>query len=458
MNILNDGFLVINRAGMIQDINASYCDYFGVRRDDIIGTPVTSLIRNTKMVKIMENDLTEIDAIHEFCVGQTASGERKVVVTRLPVKMEDGEIFGSVALVKFSRYTNKLVQSLQEMGDAIEYYRKELVRHSITQYTFDALPTSSPVYRDAKVLAERFAKSDLPILLRGETGVGKEVFANAIHNASSRSDGPFICINCTSIPAELLESELFGYEEGTFTGARRGGKKGKFELANHGTLLLDEVGDMPLDMQVKLLRVLQDNVIEKIGSEKLIKVDVRIITATNQDLEDKIAEKKFRDDLYYRLNVLPVSIPSLRERKEDIPALVYVHLEELSQKYGRKMSITPETVACLQHYAWPGNIRELRNVVGRAYMTTDGEVIHPANLAPHILACVDAPHNSEALSELQEQQEKEVILSTLRKYGLNCAKTAKALGIHRATLYAKMDRHGLVIADLRNTQEADYAV
>ena len=456
MNILNDGFLVVGKDGTIQDINASYCDYFGVSREQIIGIPVTSLIKNTKMIEIMEKDLTEIDAIHEFFVGQTASGERKVAVTRLPVKLENGEVFGSVALVKFSRYTNKLVQSLQEMGDEIDYYRKELIRHSIKQYTFDALPTSNQAYRQAKLLAERFAKSDLPILLRGETGVGKEVFANAIHNASSRNRGPFICINCTSIPADLLESELFGYEEGAFSGGRRGGKRGKFELANHGTLLLDEVGDMPPNMQVKLLRVMQNNVIEKIGSEKFIKVDVRIITATNQDLEKKIQEKIFRDDLYYRLNVLPVIIPSLRERTEDIPALIYACLEELVQKYGRKVHIAPEAIACLQRYSWPGNIRELRNVIGRAYMTTETDEILPCNLAPYILALVEKG-NSDTQHDLRGLQEKDAILAALRKYDFNCAKTAKALCVHRATLYSKMARHNISIAELRKMQEESKA-
>ena len=357
MRISADGFLVVGRDGSILEINTAYCDYFGVKREDVVGIPVTELILNTKMIEIMEKNLTEIDAIHEFTKGQTASGERKVAVTRLPVTLDNGDIFASVAYVKFSRYTNKLVQSLQEMGEEIEYYRKELIRHSINQYSFDALPTSSQVFREAKLLAGRFAKSDLPILLRGETGVGKEVFANAIHTASDRRHGPFICINCTSIPADLLESELFGYEEGTFTGGRRGGKRGKFELANHGTLLLDEIGDMPVAMQVKLLRVLQDNVIEKIGGEKLIRVDVRILTATNQNLEQKIADKAFREDLYYRLNVLPVTIPPLREHKEDIPALVYIFLDELNRKYDQGMSIAPETLVYLQRYAWPGNIR-----------------------------------------------------------------------------------------------------
>jgi transcriptional regulator with PAS, ATPase and Fis domain len=358
-----------------------------------------------------------------------------------------------VALVKFSGYTNKLVQSLQEMGAEIEYYRKELSRHSIAQYSFAALPTSSEAYREAKHLAERFAKSDLPILLQGETGVGKEVFANAIHNASTRRDGPFICINCASIPAELLESELFGYEEGAFSGSKRGGRRGKFELANHGTLLLDEIGDMPPPLQVKLLRVLQNNIIEKIGGERGIQVDVRILAATNHNLEKKIESGTFREDLYYRLNVLPVSVPPLRDRKEDIPALVYMFLDELNQKYSRHLTISPETLAYLQRYGWPGNIRELKNVVGRSFMTTDGTQIQPANLPPYLLIALDQGNGGEALNALLLQQERDIILSALRKHRCNCAKAAKALGIHRATLYAKMEKYGICIKELRDTQE-----
>lgn len=454
MGIIADGFLIVGRDENVIEINTAYCDYFGVRREDVIGRSIYELIPNTKMIEVMDKNLTEIDAIHEFPKALTASGERKVAVTRLAVKNKAGEICASVALIKFSRYTNKLVQSLQEMGAEIEYYRKELSRHSIAQYSFDALPTSSQVFRESKMLAERFARSDLPILLRGETGVGKEVFANAIHNASDRRDGPFICLNCTSIPAELLESELFGYEEGTFTGGRRGGKRGKFELANNGTLLLDEIGDMPVAMQVKLLRVLQDNVIEKIGGERLIQVDVRILTATNQNLEQKIEDKTFREDLYYRLNVLPVHIPALRDRKEDIPALVYAFLDELNQKYGRNLSIAPETLMYLQRYAWPGNIRELKNVIGRSFMTTDEGRIEPGNLPPYLLLALDKSRDGEALTELLVQQERDIILAALRKHGFNCAKAAKALAIHRATLYSKMEKYNLCIAELRGGKDA----
>jgi transcriptional regulator with PAS, ATPase and Fis domain len=206
-------------------------------------------------------------------------------------------------------------------------------------------------------------------------------------------------------------------------------------------------------MQVKLLRVLQDNVIEKIGGERLTQVDVRILTATNQKLEQKIEDKMFREDLYYRLNVLPVHIPALRDRKEDIPSLIYMFLDELNQKYGRNLTIAPETLLHLQRYAWPGNIRELKNVIGHSFMTTDKGRIEPGNLPPYLLLALDKGQEGEALTELMVQQERDIILAALHKHGFNCARASKALAIHRATLYSKMEKYNISIAELRNGKD-----
>jgi len=450
LDMIPDGYIVVGRDGNIDYINNSYCQQFGVKREDTIGTPITRLIPNTRLLNTMEQDLTEIDVFHEFPEGLTVSGERKVVSTRIPIKLDNGEIIACAALTKFSRYTFKLLQSIHALEGEIEYYRSELSRHSETQHSFDNLPTSNVSFRKVKELAERFAKSDLPILIRGETGVGKEVFAKAICQASNRRSGPFICINCTSIPADLLESELFGYEEGAFTGGRRGGKRGKFELAHQGTLFLDEIGDMPVSMQVKLLRVLQDGYVEKIGGEQKVRADVRVITATNQNLEIKIEDKTFRKDLYYRLNVLPVVIPPLRDRREDIPALAYLFLEELNDKYEPRRDIAPETLACLQRYSWPGNIRELKNVLGRSFMTTEEKTIRAENLPQHILAAIESHgFNGQELRGLLPEQERDILLTTLRKNNFNCSKTAKVLGIHRATLYTKLEKFNIQISALR---------
>lgn len=452
MSVLQDGFVVIDNAGRIIEINEACCRYFEVKKEEVFGKHIYRLIHNAKLPDVVANKLTEIDVIHTFVDGQKSSGERMVAVSRIAV-MDGDEAVAGAALIKFSGHTNKIVQALYEMGQELDYYRKELIRHSIYQFSFETLPTANGAFREAKLQAERFANCDLPILLRGETGVGKEVFANAIHLASDRRRGPFVCVNCTSIPAELLEAELFGYEDGAFTGGKRGGRRGKFELANKGTLFLDEVGDMPAPMQVKLLRVLQDNCIEKVGSESPLRVDVRIVTATNQDLEAKIEAKSFREDLYYRLNVLPVHIPALRERREDIPVLAHTFLDELNQRYSQRLALAPEVLIHLQSYDWPGNIRELKNVLGRMFMLTYvGDTILPEYIPPNILAATRHVDQQQFIAS-SDMGERERILLILDKFNYNCAKTAKFLGIHRTTLYNKLKRFGILIERLRDDSE-----
>ncbi len=459
LHATTDGFLVVDRQGLIEEINQAYCDFYAVKSEDVLGKPVHSLIKNSKMLEIMDTGQGQVDAIHVLLKNQSASGERVTATTRMPVFSEEGETVAGVALIKFSNYTNKLVKSLQELGDEVEYYKKELLRHSLMEYTFDAITTVNPRFQEVKLQAERYAANDLPMLLHGETGVGKEVFANAVHHASERRNGPFICINCTSIPADLLESELFGYEGGTFTGSRRGGKKGKFELADKGTLLLDEIGDMPLRMQAKLLRVLQDNMVEKIGSEKPVKVDVRILSATNKNLEQMIGRQLFREDLYYRLNVLPVLIPPLREHAEDIPGLTLKFIEELVQKYGRRMDISKEAMELMRKYSWPGNIRALKNAVGRAFMTAEGSVILPRHLPSAVLSGAAPAETADSVSRLtatpeyvpfvSADEERAMLLALLQHHDWNCVKTAKALGVHRATIYNRMKKLNICIHTIR---------
>ena len=299
-------------------------------------------------------------------------------------------------------------------------------------------------FLEIKTLAQKAAATDFSVLLTGETGTGKEVFANAIHHASERRNKPFIRINCAAIPTELLEAELFGYEEGSFTGARKGGKKGKFELADEGTLFLDEIGDMPLTMQAKLLRVLQEKEIEKVGGEHPISVDVRVIAATNQNLELRIKDKSFRHDLFYRLNVIQLRIPSLQERGEDISLLAEYFLRQLNERYGKEVKLTQETEKLLVAYAWPGNIRELRNVIERAYSMVDDDVITPAHLAGNILGrgkFSSGASNGRTLDDLMGEVEKDILLAILRQNGNNYRLTAKKLGINRSTLYKKLEKY-----------------
>ncbi len=304
-------------------------------------------------------------------------------------------------------------------------------------------------YKDLKIIGEskaikevlstvaRVAKSDSTVLIRGESGTGKELVARAIHALSDRDNQRFISLSCAAIPETLLESELFGYEKGAFTGATRR-KEGRFELADSGTLFLDEIGDLSLETQVKLLRVIETQEFERLGGEETIKVDVRIISATNQDLEKKIKEKSFREDLYYRLNVISIFIPPLRERKEDILPLVDYFIQKSNQKTGKNIQgLTREAKDILFSYPWHGNIRELENVIERATVLSRGEAIDKSDLAHLSFQRIDEISSTLLLKDL----EKSHILKALEKTGGNLSQASELLGIHRNTLRLKMKEY-----------------
>lgn len=312
-------------------------------------------------------------------------------------------------------------------------------------YSFDHIVGYNPGILELKELSTRAARTVSTVLIKGESGTGKEIFAHAIHNVSPRRRGPFIKVNCAAVPETLLESELFGYAEGAFTGARKEGKPGKFELANHGTIFLDEIGDMSLGMQAKLLRVLQEKELERVGGIHTTKVDVRVIAATNQDLLKLTAENKFREDLYYRLNVIILELPPLRDRRDDIPLISQALLQRLNQQLGTRVtSINPDVMAHFCNYYWPGNIRELENTIERAINFCDGNTITLANVPEHILSkpsLLTTQHADGTLEKLLEAHEKEVIQETLQRCGGNRTKTAQTLNIHRSVLYRKMNKY-----------------
>ncbi|MCP4718347.1 MAG: sigma-54-dependent Fis family transcriptional regulator [Desulfobacteraceae bacterium] len=303
-------------------------------------------------------------------------------------------------------------------------------------FTFDHLIGNSGIFLDALALAKRAALSDSTVLLLGETGTGKELFAQAIHNAGVSKDQPFIPINCGAIPGELIESELFGYVDGAFTGALKGGRAGKFELANNGTILLDEIGDMPHDMQVKLLRVLQTGEIQRIGAQKILKATPRVIASTHVDLPQAIRFNKFRQDLYYRLNILSITIPPLRQRgAEDIIALARYFLGKNRQG----ASLTPGAIDALIAYDWPGNARELGNTIQRALHISDGGIVRQKHLGLTEESCGNPPLPSGSLGEMEQK----MIASALDNTGANMAAAAKQLGISRSTLYRKVKKYGM---------------
>ena len=348
-----------------------------------------------------------------------------------PIRMDNGELVGGLVTV---------MEKKEMMRMAVEMTGTQ------AHFTFDTILGSSESLRAAVHMAHIAARSSAPVLLSGETGTGKELFAQAIHNDGDRRKRPFVAINCGAIPKELLESELFGYEEGAFTGAQKGGRPGKFELADTGTLFLDEIGDMPFDMQVKLLRVLQSGEIQRVGGLRTVPVNLRVISATNRDLKQAIVQHKFRADLYYRISTLNIVVPALRERRADILPLVSHFIQRHEQRLNRHSPpLSPETAQAIQNYPWPGNIRQLENAVERAVHLSEGGVILPEHFGLSDLLDSQNPPSGERerLASLEEIEQR-AIAETLEHFEGNILKSSMTLGISRPTLYRKMERYGLM--------------
>lgn len=443
----DDGFLFVDTNGNIAFINDAYCNYINVSRNDVLGKPVLDFIDTSELVEAATNVnfQTQIGVLHRVSAQQYRDGEHYCLVNRSNISVNKKPICGA-GQIKFVRNTLKLSSAINDVYEELSYYKEELRRLSAEHYSLHSILGTSPEIQAAKDLAARAARNDFPVLITGETGTGKEVFSSAIHYASARKSKPFIRINCAAIPSELLESELFGYAEGAFTGARKGGKKGKFELADGGTLFLDEIGDMPLAMQAKLLRVLQEGEIERVGSERPLSIDVRIIAATNKDLEKEISEKRFRMDLFYRLNVISLILPPLRTHPEDIDIFIDTFLSALNKKYLSDVIISKEARKQLSQYTWPGNVRELKNIIERCYVLQEGGIISHAILPHNILTFKAAhgdTHSKYSLESIMNTLEQEIILSTVQRNNGNLQKSAQELGIHRVTLYKKLDKFGL---------------
>ncbi|MCL5046237.1 MAG: sigma 54-interacting transcriptional regulator, partial [Actinobacteria bacterium] len=322
---------------------------------------------------------------------------------------------------------------------------ESLLESELFGYEEGAFTGASPKMRGILELGRKLARVDSTVLILGESGVGKNMLAKFIHRASSRGKGPFIEINCGAIPESLLESELFGYEEGAFTGARKGGKPGLIELANSGTLFLNEISELPLALQVKLLQVIQERSLTRVGGVQRAEIDVRLIAATNRDLEEEVRRGKFREDLYYRLNVVPVSVPPLRDRRDDVPILVHHFLRKISDRLGLEKKISPEAMDYLTAYSWPGNIRELENTVERLVVTTDDQVIDVADLPEAMrggtggAAPVPRPRFAP-LERAVEEVERDLLRRAYKEFG-NTYKMAEVLGVSQATVVRKMQKY-----------------
>lgn len=436
-----DGVVVTDTQGIVTRITNAYCRFLQIDPKEAVGRHVTEIIPNSRMQIVASTGKAEI--------GEAMNLHGKeAVVMRLPLR-EGDRIIGAVGKVMFRdvQELRTLMEKLHLLEHKLKFYEKELQRYQRHRYTFGNIIGHSQSLVKAKELAEKAAQTKSTVLLRGESGTGKEVFAHAIHAAGSRSGNPFVRVNCGAIPAELLEAELFGYAEGAFTGAKKGGKPGKFELANGGTIFLDEVGDLPLSMQAKVLRVLQEKEIERVGSNLLQQLDIRVIAATNRHLEEMVAAGEFRQDLYYRLNVFPITIPPLRERREDILLLSKYILDQFNRELGlTETALDPLVLELFLTYSWPGNVRELQNVLERAVNVAEGNKIMLEDLPLYLREPMRRQGNGQLNSLAQElaEAEKEAIIRTLKAAGGNKVKAAEILGIHRTNLYRKMEKYGLL--------------
>ena len=437
----HEPMIVTDRDGKILLMNRSYREFLNVQ--DVIGKPVTDVIENTRMHIVGQVGVAEIADIQQI-KGQ------KMIAHRIPI-MDEGNVIAVLGTVLFQdvQELTALAAMVDQLKDELTYYKKELRRRMGATYHFDQIVGYSQKLQELKKFAQKVATSDSTVLITGESGTGKELFAHAIHAQSKRKMGPFIRVNCAAIPDTLLESELFGYEEGAFTGAVRRGKKGKFELANHGTILLDEIGDMPLPLQAKLLRVLQEKEVERVGAVRTTPIDVRVIASTNLDLLQSIKEGKFRADLYYRLNVVTLSIPPLRERLEDLPELVSNLLKQLGESTGITVKVIDEEVwNVLRGYAWPGNVRELRNVLERALHLMEDDVLKkehiwlPASDETAVVPVANAPSRElMPLKQLMEQTEQEALALAMQQTGGNKLEAAKLLQISKSSFYEKWEKY-----------------
>ncbi|MED3624410.1 sigma 54-interacting transcriptional regulator [Neobacillus thermocopriae] len=439
----DDAISVVDENGRGILINPAYSRLTGLTQEEVIGKPANA-------------DISEGESMHMKVLKtrravrgvpmRVGPNKREVIVNVAPI-IVNGKLKGSVGVIHDMSEMKSLSRELNQA--------RQLIRKLEAKYTFEDIIGKSDEMVLAIEQAKLGAKTPATVLLRGESGTGKELFAHAIHNASDRKYNKFIRVNCAAISESLLESELFGYEEGAFSGAIRGGKRGLFEEANNGSIFLDEIGELSANTQAKLLRVLQENEIIRVGGTKPISINVRIIAATNVNLEKGIANGTFREDLYYRLNRMPIHIPPLRKRKEEIPALCERLIQKINRDYGRNVEgITEAALQQLMDYDWPGNVRELENILGRAiiFMNFHELLIDTHHLPelqrkegqePSVFLNADSFKSDRPLSEMLDEYEAKIIKHTLQRFKGNKTQTAKALGLSVRNLYYKIEKYNL---------------
>ncbi|SHH63681.1 sigma 54-interacting transcriptional regulator [Clostridium grantii] len=434
----NEMICFVNETREITYVNPAYKKHFKIDDSNVLGKDLINVSPDGLRMKVFNSKQTLENVVR-------AKGKLNLITSVYPLFIDD-KFKGVLSIGRSEREIKELVKKLDEFEEELNYYKQELKRHNILNSSFSNIIGNSSSLKDCLVIADKASKYTSTVLIRGESGTGKELIAKVIHNNSDRADKPFVRINCAAIPENLIESELFGYVKGAFTGAIKN-KPGKFAIANEGTIFLDEIGDLPKSMQVKLLRVLQEKEFEPVGGITTEKIDVRIISATNKNLEEMMEKEEFREDLYYRLNVISIFLPPLRKRKEDINILVEYFINKISSNMGKDIKeIDNEVLQLLQKYHWPGNIRELENIIERAINMCDGNEITIEDMPMYISNLKNTKAkliniiNDEVMPF--EEYEKEIIEIAMKKYG-SFNKAGKALGLTHRTISLKCKKYGL---------------
>jgi PAS domain S-box-containing protein/TyrR family helix-turn-helix protein len=442
---VTDGLYITDGDGMTLRVNKAFEEITGIKSRDITGKNVRNLVESGVYNKAVS--ILVLESKRTISLIETLPNGKKALLTGTPIFDDSGNIFRIVTTLRDMADLNILESRLARTEKKSERYRIELLNLRLRQLDMEDTIIHSQIMRNIMRLAFRLGEVDSTVLITGESGVGKEIVTRAIHQAGVDESRPMVTAVCSAIPENLLESELFGYEKGSFTGAELSGKPGLFEIAEGGTLFLDEIGDISLNIQVKLLRAIQEKEIMRIGGRKPIKINVRIITATNKNLEKMVKMGAFRQDLYYRLNVVPIFIPPLRERKEDIIPLINYFLKKFNKRFNRNIRYTSDVIVQLERYDWPGNVRELENTVERLVVLSGSSLIRKNDIAAHIRDNIgmtpDTGQNRiPPLNEAKEKLEKQIITKAWKKYK-STRKMAGVLEISQSTVVRKMNLYNI---------------
>ena len=448
MSSLPTGLFICDRDGIIRFINDAYANYLRIRPEEALGRHITDFIPDSGIPAVIASGEPDLGAWRSI-----QGSERKLLVNRIPLRDQDGLVIGAFSLTLFDtpEQIQALLQRVDLLDKKVNSYARRIKSALRASHTINSILGNSPAITVFKSYLLHYARTESPVLILGATGTGKELAASAIHMASNRPDGPFVSINCAAIPKELFESEVFGYVPGAFSGAHKDGKIGQIELADQGTLFLDEVGELTPELQVKLLRVLQEHRFERVGGNEEIEVDIRIVAATNKDLMPLVQAGTFREDLYYRLNVVHIPIPPLRERREDIPLLVAHFAEKAAKENGiPPKTFSTEALNHLSGYEWPGNIRQLQNVVERCLVLVPGDVITLEDLPAEIRdeeaqfkSAVDLLPVQLDLADTLERIEAALIRRALVRADFVQAKAAELLGISKSLMQYKLKKYSI---------------